>query len=39
MHVKRKVMPGEEDYKADLLEARALLQDAYGFAAEDVENW
>ena len=30
---------GEEDYKNDLLEARTLLQDAYGFAAEDVENW
>lgn len=28
-----------EDYEADLLAARALLQTAYGFARDDVENW
>lgn len=30
---------GVADYRADLLEARALLQEAYGFAAANVENW
>jgi len=36
------VLPNDADvadYRADLLEARALLQDAYGFAAANVENW
>lgn len=31
--------PEAADYRADLLQARALLQEAYGFAAANVENW
>ena len=30
---------GEEDYAADLELARSLLREAYGFSAEDTENW
>ena len=35
-------LPGEGDhdaYRADLLEARALLQDAYSFSTANVESW
>lgn len=38
----RPALPGDADfdaYRADLLEARDLMQAAYGFAQEDVENW
>jgi len=30
---------GAADYRADLLEARALMAEAYGFATANVENW
>ena len=29
----------EEAYQSDLLAARELLKEAYGFTQEDVENW
>jgi hypothetical protein len=38
----RPALPGDtgfDAYREDLLEARALMQDAYDFAQSDVENW